>query len=114
MFLRVFTGPLASQSLNPLGYLIKIQIPRPHFVTSWIRSLGMEPRTLYSDPSSGDSDPQQSYRSTCNWVGEERRGKLPQVARSVREREGGPRSQEGADHELTPSCFSPDSPHNLT
>ena len=29
------------------------------------------------------------------------------------EREGGPRSKEGADHQLTPSCFSPDSPHNL-
>ena len=35
------------------------------------------------------------------------------MAGSVR-REGGPRSEEGADHKLTPSCFSPDSPHNLT
>ena len=67
MFLRVFTGSPASQSPNPLGCLIKIQIPRPHCVTSWIRSLGMEPRTLHSDLSPGNSDPQQSYRSTCNW-----------------------------------------------
>ena len=28
-------------------------------------------------------------------------------------REGGPRSEEGADHELTPSCVSPDFLHNL-
>ena len=27
--------------------------------------------------------------------------------------EGGPRSEECADQELTPSCFSHDSPHNL-
>ena len=51
---------------NPLGCWLKIQIPRPHSVTSWIRSLGMEPRNLHSDPSCGDSDPQQSYRSMCN------------------------------------------------
>ena len=36
---------------NPLGCWLKIQIP---------------PRNLHSDPSSGDSDPQQSSRSTCN------------------------------------------------
>ena len=28
-------------------------------------------------------------------------------------REGGPRSEEGVDHELTPSCVSPDFLHNL-
>ena len=89
---------------NPLGCWLKIQIPRPHYVTSWIRSLGMEPRNLHSDPSSCDSDPQQSYRSTCNEVGG-CGGGLPRVVGSVREREGGPRSEVSADHELTPFLF---------
>ena len=38
----------------------------PNPLGCWIRPLGLEPRTLHSDPSPGDSDPQQSYRSTCN------------------------------------------------
>ena len=76
---------------NPLGCWLKIQIPRPHYVTSWIRSLGVEPRNLHSDPSSGDSDPQQSYRSTYNeGGGGGHGGELPQVVGSVREREGVP------------------------
>ena len=49
MFLKVCSEDPLHQ--NPLGCWLKIQIP---------------PRNLHSDPSSGDSDPQQSYRSTCN------------------------------------------------
>ena len=40
--------------------------PSPLGLGCWIRPLGLEPRTLHSDPSPGNSDPQQSYRSTCN------------------------------------------------
>ena len=42
---------------------------QPNPLGCWIRPLGLEPRTLHSDPFPGDSDPQQSYRSTCNEEG---------------------------------------------
>ena len=38
---------------------------------------------------------------------------LPRGAGSAGRKEEGPRSEEGADHELTPSCLFHDSPHNL-
>ena len=38
-------------------------------MTPSIRSLRLEPRTLHSNPSPRDSDPQQNYRKTCNGGG---------------------------------------------
>ena len=101
-FSKVFRGLSASK---PTGLLVKNSNPRPRYVTSWIRSLGMEPRNLHSDPSSGDSDPQQNYRSTCNERGRGRGGELLGVVGSVRGREAGPRSEVSADHQLTPFLF---------
>ena len=88
----------------------KFKFSGPTCVTPWITSLALGPRNLHSDPSPGDSDPQQSYRSTCNGVGCVWGEELPWGAGSIRRREGGPRLEEGGDHDLTPflllSCFS--------
>ena len=84
MLLRMFSeDPLHP---NPLG--------------CWIRPVGLEPRTLHSDPSPGDSDPQQSYRSTCNGGGRGMEKSCPKGWEASGE-EGGPRSEECADQELT-------------
>ena len=66
-------------------------------------------RNLYSNPSPGDSDLHQNYRKTCNEGG----GECGEEQEASGSREGGPRSEEGVDHELTPSCVSPDFLHNL-
>ena len=76
--------------------------PNPLGLGCWIRSLGLEPMILHSDPSPGDSDPQQSYRSICNGAGGGMERSCPEGQEASGRREGGSRSEEGADHELTP------------
>ena len=105
----VFRGPPAPQSTELFEKNLNSQAPLVWPPGS--ECSGLEPRNLHSNPSPGDSDPQQSFRSICNGgrCGEE----LIWVVGSIKRREWGPRSQEGADHELTPTFFSNDSPHNL-
>ena len=55
-------------SFNRLNFL-KIQKPGPTCVNLWIRCFGLEPSNLNSDPSPGDSNPQQRCRNTCNGGG---------------------------------------------
>ena len=77
---------------NLLGCLVKIQISRSHLSDPpGSESSGLEPRNLHSTrpPAPGDSEPQQSYRSTRTGGvgGEGRRGEeLIWVAGSIREK----------------------------
>ena len=77
-------------------------------------SLGLEPRSLHSDPSPGDSDPQQSYNSIYNGVG---RGGMEKSCPEWQEAQREEREAPGYMKVLTmsshPSCFSHDSPYNL-
>lgn len=104
--------PLHPNPPNPLGCLIKIQIPRPTVglpgSVSWEWSLDS---AFWTSSSPGDCDPQQSYRRVLvfggRWGGTYRSCHKWQEAS-----EGERRSQitgRCADHKLTPSCFSHES-----
>ena len=95
----VFRRPPASEFA---GLLVKNLNSQTSLCDPWIRSLGLDPRTLHSYPSPDDSDPQQSYRSTCNGAGGGMERSFPKGQEASGRREGEPRSEEGADHELTP------------